>query len=139
MSTLTRAVLNERRCGVTCKECIHEKVCDALIKSGCPYLDKEIPAEAFCLEFRNTADIVPKSEVEKWKEINEQLHKEMSERILEERKIERKLVAREIFEEIENNYADFLFDGYRNIVVLTEKDFAELKNKYTGENNNDNK
>ena len=40
-------------------------------------------------------------------------------------------VAREIFEDIENNYADFLFDGHRNIVVLTEKDFAELKKKYT--------
>ena len=40
-------------------------------------------------------------------------------------------VAREIFEEIENNYADFLFDGHRNILVLTEKDFAELKKKYT--------
>ena len=39
-------------------------------------------------------------------------------------------VASEIFDEIENNYADFLFDGYRNIVVLTEKDFAELKKKY---------
>ena len=39
--------------------------------------------------------------------------------------------AKEIFAEIENNYADFLFDGYRNIVVLTEKDFAELKKKYT--------
>ena len=42
-------------------------------------------------------------------------------------------VAREIFEEIENNYADFLFDGYRNIIVITEKDFAELKKKYTEE------
>ena len=39
--------------------------------------------------------------------------------------------AREIFEEIENNYADFLFDGYRNIIVLTEKDYNELKKKYT--------
>lgn len=42
-------------------------------------------------------------------------------------------VAREIFEEIENNYADFLYDGYRNIVVLTEKDFEELKKKYESE------
>ncbi len=42
-------------------------------------------------------------------------------------------VAREIFEEIENNYADFLFDGCRNIIVLTEKDYAELKKKYTEE------
>ena len=41
-------------------------------------------------------------------------------------------VEREIFEEIENNYADSLFDGCRNIVVLTEKDFCELKKKYTG-------
>ena len=39
-------------------------------------------------------------------------------------------VAREIFEEIEKN-ADFLFDGFRNIVVLTEKDFEKLKKKYT--------
>ena len=44
-----------------------------------------------------TADVVPKSEVDKWKEINEQLHKEMSEQMIKERKIERKLVAREIF------------------------------------------
>jgi hypothetical protein len=41
-----------------------------------------------------------------------------------------KKAAEEIFEEIEN-YADFLFDGFRNIVVLTERDFAELKKKYT--------
>lgn len=40
-------------------------------------------------------------------------------------------VAREIFEEIEENYADYLFDGSRNIIVITEKDFAELKKKYT--------
>ena len=44
--------------------------------------------------------------------------------------------ASDIFEEIENNYADFLYDGYRNIVVLTEKDFEELKMKYLGEDIN---
>ena len=41
-------------------------------------------------------------------------------------------VAREIFEEIEEN-ADLLYDGYRDIFVITEKDFAELKKKYTEE------
>jgi hypothetical protein len=46
----------------SCKDCIHENVCNALIKSGCPYLDEEVPADAFCMEFRNTADVVPKSE-----------------------------------------------------------------------------
>ena len=43
---------------MTCKDYIHEKVCDALIKSGCPYLDKEIPANVFCMEFKNKADAV---------------------------------------------------------------------------------
>ena len=90
-----------------------------------------------------TADVVPKSEVEKWKEINEQLHKEMSERIIEERKIERKLVAREIFEEIEMllkvGYIPYTTpDG--KIATLKSKwwsiapeDLAELKRKYTEE------
>ena len=41
-----------------------------------------------------------------------------------------KKAAEEIFAEIEDD-ADFLFDGFRNIVVLTERDFAELKKKYT--------
>lgn len=40
-------------------------------------------------------------------------------------------VARAIFEDIEENYADYIFDGSRNIIVITEKDFAELKKKYT--------
>ena len=35
----------------TCKDCIHERVCYALIKSGLPYIDNEIPAEAFCMTF----------------------------------------------------------------------------------------
>lgn len=42
-------------------------------------------------------------------------------------------VAKEIFEKIENGYANFLFDGVRNVVVLTEEDYNELKNKYTEE------
>lgn len=78
----------------------------------------------------STADVVPKSEV------YDDHHKQVTCYTLgcrEGDKIKRE-VAREIFEEIENNYADFLFDGYRNIVVLTEKDFEELKKKYTEEN-----
>lgn len=43
---------------MTCKDCIHEKVCDALIKRGCPYLDEKMPANVFCLEFKNKADVV---------------------------------------------------------------------------------
>lgn len=85
------------------------------------------------------ADVVPKSEVEKWKEINEQLYKEMSERMTEERKIERKLVAREIFEEIEGlitNQCLILKDergveGY--VKASVHYALAELKKKYTKE------
>lgn len=41
----------------TCKDCLHERVCNALIKSGLPY-DELLPAEAFCMTFRNKADYV---------------------------------------------------------------------------------
>lgn len=60
------------------------------------------------LESEPTADVVPKNEV-----------------------------VRKIFDEIDNNYADFLFDGHRNIIALTEKDYNELKKKYTEESEND--
>lgn len=69
------------------------------------------------------ADVVPKSEVEELKKIYKKYNKAI--------RHERVEVAREIFEEIENDYADFLFDGHRNIIVLTEKDYNELKKKYT--------
>lgn len=36
---------------MTCKDCIHERVCSALIKDGLPYMDDEHPAEAFCMTF----------------------------------------------------------------------------------------
>jgi hypothetical protein len=42
----------------TCKECIHEIVCDALIKTGLPWADGEYPAEAFCLGFKGKNDLV---------------------------------------------------------------------------------
>lgn len=41
-------------------------------------------------------------------------------------------LAKEILEEIEGN-ADLLFDGYRNILVITEKDFCKIQDKYCGE------
>ena len=42
----------------TCKDCIHENVCSALIKDGLPWEDGKYPAEAFCMAFRNKADVV---------------------------------------------------------------------------------
>ncbi len=90
-----------------CKECLHYEVCakeGRLVQVDEHTWDeynKLDDVEQFCTNYF-TADVAPRADV-----------------------------AREIFEEIENDYADFLFDGYRNIVVLTEKDFAELKKKHT--------
>lgn len=43
----------------TCKNCIHQRVCYALIESGLPYLDNgKLPAEAFCMAFKNKLDFV---------------------------------------------------------------------------------
>lgn len=43
----------------SCKDCIHERVCEKLYPKGLlPYQSSEYPAESFCLEFKNKADIV---------------------------------------------------------------------------------
>lgn len=42
----------------TCRDCIHEKVCFALIKNGLPYIDNEIPAEAFCMTFADKSKYI---------------------------------------------------------------------------------
>lgn len=43
---------------MTCKDCIHENVCSALIEKGLPWVDKEYPADAFCTAFRNKSLII---------------------------------------------------------------------------------
>lgn len=41
---------------MTCKDCIHERVCCALIESGLPYVDNKYPAETFCMTFRDKSN-----------------------------------------------------------------------------------
>lgn len=36
-----------------CDDCIHKRVCEALIEKGLPYNDGFLPAKAFCMTFRN--------------------------------------------------------------------------------------
>lgn len=35
----------------SCYNCVHKKVCEALIENGLPYKDETIPAEALCLAY----------------------------------------------------------------------------------------
>jgi hypothetical protein len=77
------------------------------------------------------ADVVPKSEVERWRR--------NLEAVLEERAEEKAELAREIFEEIEKHgrkmqSSDFSGDFWDTAVLMS--DIAELKKKYT-EGNND--
>lgn len=37
---------------MTCKDCIHEKICDHFIPQGLPWDDGEFPAELFCDHFK---------------------------------------------------------------------------------------
>ena len=96
---------------------------------GMPFPKSEWFIKADDLYSASTADVVPKSEVEKWKAICEQLHKEMSERMVEELKIERKLVAREIFGEIDRFFKRYDSDENYSIDDI-EKDIVELRKKY---------
>ena len=43
---------------MTCKDCIHAKVCDNLISQGLPWEDGKYPAEKWCGLFKNKADVV---------------------------------------------------------------------------------
>ena len=78
------------------------------------------------------------TEVEKLEKKVEELSEILSDTIRIRYAEAKREIAEEIFEEIWEN-ADLLYDGYRDIVVITEKDFAELKKKYTegGENGTD--
>ena len=90
---------------------------DALIKKIYP-----INAKAVKLAIDNTptADVVPKSEVER---VYDNLKA-----VLEERAETKQEVAREIFEEIERNIINSNFE----FMFVNKKYFAELKKKYTG-------
>jgi hypothetical protein len=97
-----------------------------------PWLDGCVLVMAVeSLDEAPTADVVPKSEVEKlnnklmiWKQDRFNLYQR-----LELYKMAREKVAREIFEEIEK-YMDE-DDGLS--VYMTDSDFYELKKKYTEE------
>ena len=44
---------------MTCKDCIHEDVCEKLCPRGLlPYQSDKYPAELFCKYFKNKADVV---------------------------------------------------------------------------------
>lgn len=98
----------------TCKDCIHEKVCDNLIAHGLPWKDGKYPAEEFCDLFKNKADVVPRAEYEKvvinmnaygltakWLQEDIERLQELNNRQVEDIRLAKADVAREIFEEIE--------------------------------------
>ena len=101
---------------------------DALIKKIYPMGIGDgkytINAKAVKLAIDNapTADVVPKSEVERWRR--------NLEAVLEERAEEKSEVAREIFEEIEKLMFGIIVQGNKR-VFFDNKKFAELKKKYT--------
>lgn len=108
----------------TCKDCIHEKVCDNLIAHGLPWKDGKYPAEEFCDFFKNKADVVPRAEVEKLKQAYANYEETSG---LKQAKAE---VAREIFEEIEKLSHRFMNDEHYIFGDMVW-DIAELKKKYT--------
>lgn len=128
-----------------CKDCIHYDMYK--------YRPLAIGVD-ICDVFRNTADVVPKSEVERLQAEVERLKKD-NEYILMQHRFQRRPsgdcwndviekakaeVAREIFEEIESLLIRYTFeDNYGDYISTTVTDeFAELKKKYTeGEQRND--
>ena len=142
----------------TCANCIHHSLCDYNTNVSGNGKIRLVYAEGSvkCSFFQNTADVVPKSEVEmlqgalKAEERHNELTMEMAQKALKNAKAE---VAKEIFEEITRkvyskipdkilpvtfgemsrhlDYSDGLNFGSRNAYFDTLKIIAELKKKYT--------
>ena len=117
-----------------CKNCIHYCICSIWSTTD---LDID-EAYKYCFgNFKDTADVVPKSEVERLQAEIERLTIDMNAARLgmiaehERLKTARAEVAREIFAEIEkwlvHEYVPYI-RGYSNSLA---RNFAELKKKYT--------
>ena len=153
----------------SCKDCIHEKLCvikafpDAFEntqwgKKPCDHFKPK--TEWIRVEYGRmkemtrsivneqlTADVAPKSEVDKWYHeyhaIKDELKQEkmyhretekLADKYFNELQTAKSEFARKIFEEIEKLTFVSGFGGdVPNLVIMTEKDYAELKKKSTGE------
>lgn len=121
---------------VTCNNCFHCCVCP--IADGVEYADEQHIRDD-CEYFVDTADVVPKSEVEvlqgalKAEEQHNELTMEMAKKALANAKAE---VAREIFEEIDKIFNDYKLSEHGLRLIQhrepsIDQRYAELKKKYT--------
>lgn len=96
----------------TCENCIHYGVCTFHVKgdenNGCPH-------------YINTADVVPRSEVEKWKEEAEQCYSDTA--------IMREYTVNQIFGDIEQ-WFDTRIDFYKEMKFKASLGFDEERYKY---------
>lgn len=101
-----------------CKDCIHYDVCE----SDSEDVALNLTWANKCQHFKDKADVVPKSEVEKWFRECEELQGRM---------IELKSEVVEIFEEIEKVFTVKYPMCTNPVLVLDSLSYAELKKKYT--------
>ncbi len=67
-------------------------------------------------------------ENERLRDIPEQLHKEMSERMVEERKIERKLAVRKMQERLKKDFLEYKHDATLTYIDQIAKEMVENEN-----------
>ena len=117
-----------------CKDCIHGEVCD--IFAHIRTLICNDNADKMCKMFKLTADVVPKSEVDSWKEVAE-TNMLVILNMQDELTNAKANVATEIFEKIEealfNNHCVDDGTDYPTPHYFEElkDDIAELKKKHT--------
>ena len=111
-----------------CKDCIHNGVCK--IYSG-------FIKNHDCELFVSTADVVPKSEAENYRKIAEHQQSVSMRRYFEIKQLKEELakakqeVAREIFEEIEDNSIIQCLFNSKPMVTINLDTYTKLKKKYT--------
>lgn len=117
---------------MTCRNCIHERVCSALIESGLPYND-ECPAEIFCLKFKDKSKFI-----ELPCKVGDTVYVIMDIESVHSRILEMKVLSIEIKDQISffaktvkkylYNYGSFILEDIGKTVFLTRKE-AEKKLK----------
>lgn len=116
-----------------CRNCFHSYVCEQFNENKD---DNNTKCHFANDHYIPTADVVPKSEVDKWQERCREWHEVAelkSKRVVEleaELSKSRAEVAREIFEEIDGFFKRYTTDKNYYMDDI-ENDIAELKKKYT--------
>lgn len=117
-----------------CEDCLHHNCCSNFEECHFRMFLSGDKADERCKSFKSAEDFVPKSDAEFWKQSSEEFSKVLSGVIRRYYEVRQK-VAREIIAEVRQALLNMVLANAMGETYDLENFFAELKKKYT-ENEN---